>query len=477
MNRKFLPDLLTTVAKFRPVIDGAAVVFSGCMAAFTLAALRGESLGTYLLPFPLHQMAMVFMAFTLPLALGQYGAYRSQRDIPPTLELLRMWSALFMVVGLLLVLAAMSKTTIFVSRLWAGIGLVYLFVLLTAMRLMARVILRRLRVWGYDAKSILLVGGGTLASKVISQLMVSDADGYRIVGYLAENPSLHSEFGGLPYLGRAIDARQICVRQRLAIDQVWVAIDETDLAELRTSIDALSELPYELRVVPDGIISTLCEMPVSTAAGLLTVELSSSPTSAVDRVLKALEDRVLGTIMAICAAPLVLMIAVLIRWDSAGPVLFRQKRHGWNGEEITVFKFRTMYVHQENPGMVTQATRQDARVTRIGRWLRRTSLDELPQLINVLMGNMSLVGPRPHATEHNELYVNIIRNYMHRHRVKPGITGWAQVNGYRGETDTPDKMQQRVEYDLYYIEHWSIGFDLVILVLTCVRGLTSPQAY
>jgi putative colanic acid biosynthesis UDP-glucose lipid carrier transferase len=297
------------------------------------------------------------------------------------------------------------------------------------------------------------------------------------VGYLAEHPSPHPDFGGLPYLGRAIDARQVCVRQRLAIDQVWVAIDEGYLEELRTSIDALSELPYELRVVPDGIISTLCEMPVSTAAGLLTVELSSSPTSAVDRVLKALEDRVLGTIMVVCAVPIALIIAVMIRWDSAGPVFFRQKRHGWNGEEITVFKFRTMYVHQEGPGLVTQATKQDARVTRVGRWLRRTSLDELPQLINVLMGNMSLVGPRPHATEHNELYVNIIRNYMHRHRVKPGITGWAQVNGYRGETDTPEKMQQRVEYDLYYIEHWSIGFDLVILVLTLVRGLTSPQAY
>jgi putative colanic acid biosynthesis UDP-glucose lipid carrier transferase len=307
--------------------------------------------------------------------------------------------------------------------------------------------------------------------------MIDNADGYRIVGYLADSPSLHPEFGGLPYLGRVLEARQICVRQRLAIDQVWVAVDEVNLEELRGSVEAMSELPYELRVVPDGVISTLCEMPVSTAAGLLTVELSSSPTTAVDRVLKALEDRVLGAIVAVLVVPVLLVIAVLVRIDSAGPVLFRQKRHGWNGEEITIFKFRTMYLHQDVPGTVTQATKADARVTRIGRWLRKTSLDELPQIINVLMGNMSLVGPRPHATEHNELYVNIIRNYMHRHRVKPGITGWAQVNGYRGETDTQEKMQRRVEYDLYYIEHWSIGFDLVILTLTLVRGLTSPQAY
>ena len=476
MSRKFLPDLLATVAMLRPFIDGAVALLTACMAGLTLAIFRGEPLQTYLI-IPLHQVGVVLIAFILPLALAQYGAYRSQRDIPSTLELLRLWSALILVVGLMVALAAISKTSIHVSRLWSGIWLVYLFTVLTAMRLFARVALRRLRIWGYDAKTILLVGNGALASRVISQLMVGNADGYRIVGYLAESSSLLPEFGGLPYLGCAADARQICVRQRLAIDQVWVAIDEAHLEELRTSVEALSELPYELRVVPDGVISTLCEMPVSTAAGLLTVELSSSPTSAVDRVLKAIEDRVLGTVIAIFALPVLLIIALLVRMDSVGPVFFRQKRHGWNGEEITIFKFRTMHLHEEVLGVVTQAKKEDARVTRVGRWLRRMSLDELPQLINVLTGSMSLVGPRPHATEHNELYVNIIRNYMHRHRVKPGITGWAQVNGYRGETDTPEKMQRRVEYDLYYIEHWSIGFDLVIIALTFVRGLASPQAY
>ena len=476
MSRKFLPDLLATVATLRPFIDGASVVIAGCLASFTLASIRGEPLFSYLW-MPLHQVGLLLLVFILPLTLGQYGAYRSQRDIPPTLELLRLWSAIALVVALMVVLAAISKTTISISRLWSGISLVYLSVILSVMRLLARMVLRRLRMWGYDAKSILLVGNGAIAAKVISQLMVGNVDGYRLIGYLAESPARLPEFGKLPYMGPASEARQTCVRQRLAIDQVWVAVDEAKLEELRASIETLSELPYELRVVPDGVISTLCERQVSTAAGLLTVELSTSPTSASDRVIKALEDRLLGTIMALCAIPIVLIIAALIRLDSPGPVIFRQKRHGWNGEEITVFKFRTMRLHQDAPGVVTQAKKVDARVTRVGRWLRRTSLDELPQLFNVLTGSMSLVGPRPHATEHNELYVNVIRNYMHRHRVKPGITGWAQVNGYRGETDTPEKMQRRVEYDLYYIEHWSIGFDLVILMLTFVRGLTSPQAY
>ena len=476
MSRRLVPDILSVLARLRPLVDVALTGVAALLAAETLSALRSEHYLTYLF-FPFHQVAVLLAACLIPLTLSQYGAYRSQRDVPPTLELVRLWSALALVVALLVLLAAVSKTTDQVSRFWAGLWLIYMLVLLTLARLLVRAALKRLRIWGYDPKSILLVGSGELAAKVIAQLTVGNIDGYRLVGYLAAGPSSHPEFGVLPYLGRADEARQLCVRQRMAVDQVWVAIGENHLQELRDSIAAVSELPYELRVVPDGVVATLCEMPVSNAAGLLTVELTSSPTSAVDRVAKAIEDRVLALVIVCLISPLLLLIAVLVRLGSPGPILFRQKRHGWNGEEITIFKFRTMFEHQESPGVVTQARKNDPRVTRVGRFLRKTSLDELPQLFNVLAGNMSLVGPRPHAAEHNELYVNIIRNYMHRHRVKPGITGWAQVNGYRGETDIPEKMQRRVEYDLYYIEHWSIGFDLVILVLTFVRGLTSPQAY
>ncbi|MGH8453061.1 MAG: exopolysaccharide biosynthesis polyprenyl glycosylphosphotransferase, partial [Nevskiales bacterium] len=170
-------------------------------------------------------------------------------------------------------------------------------------------------------------------------------------------------------------------------------------------------------------------------------------------------------------------ISLAIKLDSPGPVIFRQKRHGWNGEEITVLKFRTMMLHNEVPGQVTQAHRHDSRITRIGRLLRRTSLDELPQFFNVLMGTMSVVGPRPHAIEHNAHYQQLVSGYILRHKVKPGITGWAQVNGFRGETGTVEMMRQRIEFDLYYIEHWSIWFDLAIVALTLVKGLLSKQAY
>ena len=158
-------------------------------------------------------------------------------------------------------------------------------------------------------------------------------------------------------------------------------------------------------------------------------------------------------------------------------MLFKQKRHGWDGKPITVYKFRTMKVHEEENGQVTQAKRNDPRVTRFGAFLRRTSLDELPQFFNVLQGRMSIVGPRPHALAHNEMYKEQVEAYMQRHRVKPGITGWAQINGWRGETDTLDKMEKRVEYDLYYIENWSLWFDLKIIFLTLFKGFVHKSAY
>jgi len=177
-------------------------------------------------------------------------------------------------------------------------------------------------------------------------------------------------------------------------------------------------------------------------------------------------DRLGALLLLILLSPLLLLIALLVRLSGAGPVLFRQRRHGFGGEVIEVLKFRTMELHSEPDGQITQARQDDARVTGIGRWLRHTSLDELPQLLNVLKGEMSLVGPRPHALEHNQFYTDRIPRYMLRHKVRPGMTGWAQVNGFRGLTDTEEKMLLRIEHDLWYIQNWSLWLDLRILLRT-----------
>lgn len=201
------------------------------------------------------------------------------------------------------------------------------------------------------------------------------------------------------------------------------------------------------------------------------------PLSSWSVVVKAAEDRILATLILLLALPTLLTIAALVKLDSSGPVLFRQRRFGFKNDVFTVLKFRSSVEHVDSDDTAPQATRDDARVTRLGSFLRRHSLDELPQFLNVIKGDMSIVEPRPQAVAHNEQYAGLIDDYLSRHKVKPGITGWAQVNGLRGETDTIEKMEARVQYDLYYVDNWSLLFDLRIILLTLFVGFRSDQAY
>jgi putative colanic acid biosynthesis UDP-glucose lipid carrier transferase len=216
---------------------------------------------------------------------------------------------------------------------------------------------------------------------------------------------------------------------------------------------------------------------ISEVAGHYAIDLSVSPMNGMARVIKRLEDLVIGGIISLLVLPVCLAIALVIKITSPGPVLFKQYRTGVNGKQFKVYKFRSMRIHEEENGQVTQATKGDSRITPIGAFLRRTSLDELPQFYNVLQGRMSIVGPRPHALAHNEYYKELVESYMRRHKVKPGITGWAQVNGLRGETDTLEKMEKRVEYDLWYIDNWSLWLDLRIIFLTIFKGFINKNAY
>jgi putative colanic acid biosynthesis UDP-glucose lipid carrier transferase len=210
--------------------------------------------------------------------------------------------------------------------------------------------------------------------------------------------------------------------------------------------------------------------------GLPAVELNQPVSGGVNGIVKDLFDKAFASVALILLLPLFIVIAILIKRSSPGPVFFKQPRLGLNGKPFNVYKFRSMKMHQEH-GIVTQATKQDPRITPIGAFLRRTSLDELPQFINVLLGDMSVVGPRPHALQHNEMYKDLLEMYMVRHRVKPGITGWAQIHGYRGETDTVDKMAKRVQFDLHYIQNWSLWMDIRIILWTAFKGWTGTNAY
>jgi putative colanic acid biosynthesis UDP-glucose lipid carrier transferase len=246
---------------------------------------------------------------------------------------------------------------------------------------------------------------------------------------------------------------------------------------VRAIFYALRHHTVEVRFIPEFRDMQLLNHRTSEVARHCAFDLSVTPMKGMAHFVKRVEDIVLGAVLSVLILPVCLVIALCIKFTSPGPVLFKQYRTGANGRSFKVYKFRSMKVHQEQDGKVTQATKGDSRLTPIGAFLRRTSLDELPQFYNVLQGRMSIVGPRPHALAHNEYYKELVESYMKRHKVKPGITGWAQVNGLRGETDTLEKMEKRVEHDLWYIDNWSLWLDLRIILLTVFKGFINKNAY
>jgi putative colanic acid biosynthesis UDP-glucose lipid carrier transferase len=260
------------------------------------------------------------------------------------------------------------------------------------------------------------------------------------------------------------------------IHSVYIAVPISNASRIQELLAELRDTTASVYFLPDIFSFDLVQPRYIEINGMPALSFTETPLQGLCGVRKRATDVILALLAIALTWPLLLAIAVAVRLSSAGPAIFKQKRYGLNGEEILVYKFRTMTVCEDGPNVV-QATRGDRRVTRIGQFLRRTSLDELPQMFNVLFGDMSVVGPRPHAVAHNELYRKLISGYMVRHKVRPGITGWAQVNGLRGETDTIDKMEQRVRYDLEYLQHWSLWFDIRILFRTLWMVLKRENAY
>ena len=260
------------------------------------------------------------------------------------------------------------------------------------------------------------------------------------------------------------------------IDMVYLALPLRAEARIREVIEALQDTTASVYFVPDIFTFSLLQACSTELKGIPLISIWESPFHGINGWLKRAEDIVLASIILLLISPLMLIIALGIKLTSPGPIFFKQRRYGLNGKEIIVYKFRTMRVCEDGPD-IPQATINDSRVTGFGNFLRRTSLDELPQFFNVLVGTMSIVGPRPHAIAHNEYYRRRIPGYMLRHKVRPGITGWAQINGWRGETDVLEKMEKRIEYDLQYLRYWSLWFDLKIIWLTIFRGFTSSHAY
>ena len=420
----------------------------------------------------LYVLAML-VAVASFLFLAQTGSiYGSWRMVPLKEIAARVFQAWFVVAILLVALAFFAKASGSYSRFVVVSWFTMTPALLILQRIVVQSLLREMRSRGWNLRTLAIVGSGKNAQKLATWVNESEWMGLKLVGIYDDRKEPRG--GRAEILGRIEDLVREAGEGR--IDYVYSALPMKAENRIIRIVDALSDTAASVYIMPDSFIFDLMNARWINVGGIPMVSIFESPFYGVDGWLKRLEDIVLGSLILILIAIPMALIALGVKLSSPGPILFRQRRYGLNGRVVEVWKFRSMLVCEDGQD-IPQAKKRDPRVTRFGAFLRRTSLDELPQFINVLQGHMSLVGPRPHAVSHNEQYRRLIHGYMLRHKVKPGITGWAQINGWRGETDTVEKMKARVEHDLYYIQNWSLWLDIRIIFLTVFRGFVGKQAY
>lgn len=373
---------------------------------------------------------------------------------------------LLLVFGILAFACFLMKISASFSRQWALLWLATASTTLALGRIAIATGVRRLIRAGYLRRRRAVIGEGPALEALLEALRGSGEEPGELVGVFSSGRA-ESRSGGMPGLG-GVDELVTTLRS-LPLDEIIVAFPEQDSNRLKPLIDRLRVLPVDIRLGLPSIASQLPVRGTGMIGSLPTIEVAVTPLEYRHILLKSTFDLSLALVLVVLLSPLFLVIALLIRLDSRGPILFVQERFGFNNRVIRVIKFRTMYVENTDPAGSIQTVRGDARITRVGRCLRAHSLDELPQLFNVLRGEMSLVGPRPHALETkagDRLYHEVVSDYFARHRVRPGMTGWAQVHGLRGETTSLEVARQRIAYDIYYIDNWSIWLDLKILFMS-----------
>ena len=461
------------VAGLVRLMDGAVVALAGLLAYGGLVAF--ELLGTDS-RYPVAAALGAALAVGAGERLGLYSDDTIFHRRPPLRRLLVMVAASF---GALLALGFALKISADYSRLWLGTWALASAGGLAAGRIATGRHLRRLTDEGRLVVRVAIVGAGEHGQRLAQHLRRHGDPRTRIIGFFDDRGErVPRRFLGLRVLGDV--AHLVRLIRRGEVDEVYIALPWHAQARLTGLIEHLAMTPVHIRLAPDLIGFQMMAADYARLAGLPMLKVFDRPISGWAHVAKRIEDCLVAGAALAFLAPVMAATALAVKLDSPGPVFFRQRRQGFNDSLFEVWKFRTMYVDRSDADCEVQTVRDDPRVTRVGAFLRRTSLDELPQLINVIRGDMSIVGPRPHAIStkaEGRLFQDIVHKYAARHRVKPGITGWAQVNGWRGETDTITKIERRVACDLYYIDHWSIGFDLVIIARTALAVLRRDNAY
>ncbi|QSN62670.1 undecaprenyl-phosphate glucose phosphotransferase [Caballeronia sp. M1242] len=430
----------------------------------------------------------LLIAFNSVLALllfPTFGVYEAWRGKPLPMMLARVTLAWMTVAAAALLLAFTLHRMDAVSRLWFAYSTLISGALIVLAKCAVYASLRIMRGRGFNQRTVAIVGAQGFARTLLAHLSSTPEQGFTPVCLLdtTGDEELHaSGLGSRPGASMRLpvlnDFDELVEKVRAEdINEVWLALPLSQEHTIYRFVHALRHDFVNLRLIPDTRSISLFNHSMTDVAGLATINLTTSPVSTLQMWPKLLFDRCFAAAALLALSPIMITIAIAIKATSEGPVFFTQNRKGADGRPFKIYKFRSMAVHRETKGHVTQATRNDPRVTKIGAFLRRTSLDELPQFINVLFGDMSVVGPRPHAIEHDDLYKDLVYGYMFRYRIKPGITGWAQVNGYRGATEKVEKMQNRVKFDLFYIHNWSFWFDIKIVAMTLFKGFIGRNAY
>jgi putative colanic acid biosynthesis UDP-glucose lipid carrier transferase len=421
-------------------------------------------------------LALLVFAMTFPGGLvsgraGSGGERGADRGGELILEIVTGWVA---IIGLLGLLGWATQTLdAFDPRVILAWALATPAVLFTAHRLLPLVLPRVLAAEGMH-KVAVIAGANDLGRRLAERLR-DPMLGTRVAGYFDDRGAGRlQDLPAAQNLGSLSRLADYARTQR--VDVIYIALPMASQPRILRLLEDLRDTTASIYFVPDIFVSDLIQARVDSIAGIPVVAVCETPFHGFNGVVKRLSDIVLAFCILLLISPLMLAIALGVKRSSPGPILFKQRRYGLDGRKIVVYKFRTMTV-AEDGDVVRQATRNDSRITRFGAFLRRTSLDELPQFINVLQGRMSVVGPRPHAVAHNEMYRKLIRGYMIRHKVRPGITGLAQVNGFRGETETVEKMKSRIEFDLAYLRGWSVLLDLQIILKTVAVVLGRQNAY
>lgn len=441
----------------------------------------GELTGSY-------SILLLLLAIGMLFAYDQFGVYRSNSSFArKAFTLFKAWSLAF---AMLLVVGFATKQTEAFSRLLLAQLFLLGYLLQVLLHYFSREIQSRVMRRAVPVDNALIIGTGKLARYLQGKISGNPWLNQHVVGCL-ELPTGKTQSRGLrpPTTFHGSDFAGLKETKVIgSLENLLSIIEQHDVRTVYFAIplgdsDLIEEMYFQLldrhvavHWVPDIFSLLLVNHSVREMAGLPVLTLSETPLTGTRLLLKEVEDKLLATLILALVAPLLIVIAGAIKLDSKGPVFFRQARRGWSGKVFHIWKFRSMHVHQPEGGVVRQATRDDPRITRVGAFLRKTSLDELPQVFNVLTGEMSLVGPRPHAVQHDEEYSQRIDAYLARHNIKPGITGLAQVRGLRGETREDELMQQRIEADIEYINNWSLWLDFTILLRT-LGALTGKTAY